>query len=261
MVFDVSVIGVALATTIRIAPGSSSAHRAAFLIEGNLTQRAALMSSCALFAGLTIPQCVQLAQSARAHTFGRDELLFDQGEPIRQVFLIESGYAKLTQLSSNGSEVIMWLRGPNDLVDVFGIPARPIHSCSARVVAKCRCLVWDWTILESSPLSPLIERNMGRILSERIGELEERFREVATEKVSNRVACALVRIAKQLGKTSQEGTEIFLCREELAQLTGTTLFTISRLMTKWSELGLVKPRREAVLVRDPDRFLELSATE
>jgi hypothetical protein len=55
--------------------------------------------------------------------------------------------------------------------------------------------------------------------------------------------------------------EIKLSREELAQITGTTLFTVSRLLSKWEEQGWVVRRRSAVLVRDPLRLMELGDEE
>jgi hypothetical protein len=99
-----------------------------------------------------------------------------------------------------------------------------------------------------------IRKNAGLILTTRLNELEERFREVATEKVPKRVALALLRLVRHIGKEVHEGIEVSLSREELAQMTGTTLFTISRLISKWSELGFVLPRREALIVRDARRL-------
>jgi CRP-like cAMP-binding protein len=214
------------------------------------------MSNSALFAGLSAFERAQIAQGARMRVFIPDEFVFSQGQPIRQVLLIESGCVKLTQLNSNGNEVILWLHGSRDAVGVFGIPAKCLHTCSARVIERCRALVWDWSKLEGTPMGQQLRENISLILSERMRELEERFREIATEKVSKRVAFALVRISSQVGKRSPGGVEVCLSREELAQLTGTTLFTISRLMSKWAEHGLVQPRREAVLVRDPQRLLD-----
>jgi CRP-like cAMP-binding protein len=104
---------------------------------------------------------------------------------------------------------------------------------------------------------PQIRNNISQILSKRLNELEERFREVATEKVAKRVAFALLRLLKHVGKESPGGIEVSLSREELAQMTGTTLFTISRLLSKWSEEGFVTPRREAVVIRDPRRLSQL----
>ena len=92
--------------------------------------------------------------------------------------------------------------------------------------------------------------NASHILAVRLNELEERFREVATEKVAKRVAYALLRLLKHIGKKVNGGVEVSLSREELAQMTGTTLFTISRLFSKWDELGYVLPRRNAVVVCD-----------
>jgi CRP-like cAMP-binding protein len=62
------------------------------------------------------------------------------------------------------------------------------------------------------------------------------------------------KVDKASGKKTADGIEVSLSREELAQLTGTTLFTISRILSRWADMGVVIPRREAVLVRDPERL-------
>jgi len=80
-------------------------------------------------------------------------------------------------------------------------------------------------------------------------ELEERFRELATERVAPRVARQLIRLQDQAGP--QKGhAEIGLSREGLAQMTGTTLYTVSRLLSTWEAHGLVNSRREFVMIRD-----------
>jgi CRP-like cAMP-binding protein len=108
--------------------------------------------------------------------------------------------------------------------------------------------------------NPQIGRNISVILSSRLNELEERFREVATEKVAKRIALALLRLLKHVGRKVQDGIEVSLTREELAQMTGTTLFTTSRVLSRWGEMGFVSPRRESVLVRDQNR-LELAGED
>jgi CRP-like cAMP-binding protein len=45
--------------------------------------------------------------------------------------------------------------------------------------------------------------------------------------------------------------EVHLSREELAQLTGTTLFTVSRVLSGWEQQGIVNLRRQAVAVQSP----------
>ena len=178
-------------------------------------------------------------------------------QTARRVLLLISGVVKLTQLSTNGSEVILWLTGAGDVLGAMGLAAGGIHTCSARVVTECTAFVWDHMRFENFMSdSPLIRSNINHIMSERLIELEERFREIATEQVSRRVALTLVRLLKRVGKFCDAGTEVALSREELAQMTGTTLFTISRLISEWEGKGLVLPRRGAVIVRDPERLLQ-----
>jgi CRP-like cAMP-binding protein len=72
------------------------------------------------------------------------------------------------------------------------------------------------------------------------------------------VASAIGRIAHHVGTATDEGVEISLSREELAQLTGTTLFSVSRLMSKWSELGIVRPKREGFVVLNFNLLTQIS---
>jgi CRP-like cAMP-binding protein len=121
---------------------------------------------------------------------------------------------------------------------------------------KCQALVWEYNHLHALVARyPQIGANIGKILAGRLQELEERFREIATAK---RLALVLLRLLKSVARQSTEGVELGLTREELAQMTGTTLFTISRILSKWAESGFVVPRREAVVIRDQNRLTAAS---
>ena len=213
------------------------------------------VGTSALFAGLSTQECLEIAAAARRQSFARDESLFMEEQPVRHVLLLRLGSIKLTQLSRNGDEVILWLIGAGDMIGA-GLDGQGIHTCSARVVTDCTALVWDYARFESIlSTSPLIRRNLCLIISERLSELEERFREVATESVAKRVAMTLVRLLQRVGRSSNAGIEVNMSREELAQMTGTTLFTVSRLMSEWEKKGFVVARRGGVIVCAPDRLL------
>lgn len=207
-----------------------------------------------LLAGIPSVQALEILMSARLRVYARDEVIFVQGAPANALFLIECGCVKLTQVSPGGNEVILWVNGVGD---VFGLGGQEPANYSARVVERCKALVWDqsrFSVLLSR--YPQLQRNLNQILVHRVHELEERFREVATERVAYRLATTLVRLQKRIGRPSEGGIRISLSREELAQMTGTTLFTISRLLSKWGEEGIVIPRREAVIILHP-RSLEV----
>jgi len=200
---------------------------------------------------------VEIASCARARTFARDEMLFAQGDPNRDLTLLLSGSVKLTQIGSTGNEVLLWMSGQGDAVNISVPSAACSHTCSARAVEQCRALVWEYSRLQALLNQyPQIRKNINQILASRLGELEERFREVATEKAAKRLALVLLRLMKRVGKPATDGIQVSLSREELAQMTGTTLFTISRILSKWAVQGFVLPRREAVVVKNRQRLEE-----
>ncbi len=169
--------------------------------------------------------------------------------------MIRTGSVKLTQLSANGKEVMLWLNGPGDAVGMHADVAGNDHSCSARAMERCQVFAWDSQLLELlTSRYPQIQINLGIILARRLSELEERFREVASERVPKRMALVLIRLVESVGKRSRDGVDVVLRREDLAQMTGTTLFTISRILSKWAESGLIVPRREGIVIIDPDRL-------
>jgi len=97
---------------------------------------------------------------------------------------------------------------------------------------------------------PAMHHNLVRTLGEYLDELEARFREVATEKVAARVARQLIRLRNRIGRSVAGAVEVGISREELAQMTGTTLFTVSRVLSAWEARGILRLGREAVAIID-----------
>jgi CRP/FNR family transcriptional regulator, nitrogen oxide reductase regulator len=77
------------------------------------------------------------------------------------------------------------------------------------------------------------------MIAERLHELQRQHRELMTERVERRIASALLRLAEQAGRRVEGGVEIDfpLSRQDVAQMTGTTLFTVSRTLSGWEEAG------------------------
>jgi CRP-like cAMP-binding protein len=213
----------------------------------------------ALFSGLTLADCTSITSTAQDRSFTRRQTIFFEGAPIRQILLITSGHVKVSQSGQNGAEVILRLDGPGKILGGMGLQAEGDHSATAQALQSATALVWETSAFESlSERFPLLRRNITRMLEERLQELQQRFREVSTEKVGLRLSSELIRLQEQVGKQVDGDVEISLSREELAQLIGTTLFTVSRLLCQWELLGIVSPRREAVLVKNLPALIEMS---
>jgi CRP-like cAMP-binding protein len=83
---------------------------------------------------------------------------------------------------------------------------------------------------------------------------------MSTQQVEQRVAHALLRLAKQTGKKSDEGILIDfpISRQDIAEMTGTTLHTVSRLLSTWETRGLVRSGRQKVTIVEPHRLFMLA---
>jgi CRP/FNR family transcriptional regulator, nitrogen oxide reductase regulator len=204
-----------------------------------------------LFSGILPGEYTRISSIARVKEFARGEMLYIEGESVRQILLIASGFVKINRLGLGGTEVILRLGVPGDVLGAAGLFSTGSHCTSAQAFRSCRALVWEAPVFKTLlERHPVLHQNMARILGGYLLELEERFGEVATERVGPRVARQLVRLLKQIGRPVDGAIEIGLSREELAQMTGTTLFTVSRLFSAWEARGMVRPRREAVAICD-----------
>lgn len=224
-------------------PGTRGAHSNARLDS---------LPPAPLFKGLSPPELAELAASARESRVVRKQPLFREGEPAREVSLLCAGRAKITQLTASGDVVILRLAGPGEVVGGLGLAPGALHPATPEALEPCDVLSWDARVFEGfTSRFPALQRNSLRILAERVRDLEERYRELATENVAPRLARTLLRLLGQIGRPHGGAVLIGLSREELGQMTGTTLFTVSRLLSQWESQGFLKAIREAVVVGDP----------
>jgi CRP/FNR family transcriptional regulator, nitrogen oxide reductase regulator len=214
-----------------------------------------------LFTGISDHECAHIASAARKRTFARHETLFMQGQEVRNLILLQSGIVKHTQVSPYGDEALLRISSAGDIVCVQGLSSIRCHTCSGRATVECRALVWEQDQMQNYlALYPCLGINMTRILAAQLNELEERFCEVATERLTRRLALLLLRLSKQMGKQPGSGNRILLSREEIAQMAGATVFSISRMLSQWSDQGLILTGREAVIVCDPERLELMNGT-
>ena len=227
-----------------------------------LSPKIASVQRLPLLAGISPTDFGTILASSREKCFRRHQVIFLEGDPVEQVVMLLSGSVKITQLGFGGSEVILRICGPGDVVGGFQPSARSNHIFTAEAVQPSAALVWQVATFKNLlEHFPVFRRNAVHALEQRLHELEQRFREVSTQRVQSRLSSELIRLSNRLGRASNGTSKISLSHSELAQLTGTTLFTISRLLRQWQILGIVRVGREEVYVRDFDALTRLSRNE
>lgn len=210
-----------------------------------------------MFRGVAPDICAEAVRSAVDRQVRRREVFFRQGDPATEGGVLFAGLGKITQTAACGSEVILRLVSPGEIMT---LQTTGSHPTSAEALEPSHGLFWSRPVLEGLfDRHPILHRNALLIMTERMRVLEESFGELATERVALRLARALLRAARQIGRPSEHGVVVGLSREDLAHMTGTTMFTVSRQLSAWEADGVVDNRRQAVVIRDPGALNRISA--
>lgn len=221
----------------------------------------ALLAESPLFKGADPSQLEMVLGYAQPRQLSRGEFFFYQDEPAEAFYVIVEGRARLSQLTPEGHQVIIRFMGPGDAMGIIVVLSDTTYPLSAEAVSDCLALRWDYeatiALLEKYPLLAL---NGLRMVAGHFRELQNRYRELATERVERRVARALLRLARQSGRRTAEGVllDLPLTRQDLGEMTGTTLYTVSRIMSNWEQLGYVITGRERIVIRDPHRLVVIA---
>lgn len=104
---------------------------------------------------------------------------------------------------------------------------------------------------------PRLALNGMKLIAEYFVHLQSRYHELSTERVEQRVARAVMRLVRQTGRKVNKGIliDMPLSRQDLAEMTGTTLFTISRILKGWEQKGFVLSERERVTIIQPHELV------
>jgi CRP/FNR family transcriptional regulator, nitrogen oxide reductase regulator len=107
---------------------------------------------------------------------------------------------------------------------------------------------------------PQIAINAIRIIGRRLQEMQNRTRELATQRAERAFAHALMRLARQSGYSTAAGTAIPfpLRRKDVADVAGTTLHTASRILRGWEKAGLLIGQRRHLTIRDTSELLRIA---
>jgi CRP-like cAMP-binding protein len=138
---------------------------------------------------------------------------------------------------------------------------RGTYPATALAVVDSLALVWPsaaWPRLVAK--HPSLAVNTIQTVGSRLQDAHTRVVEMSTEQVERRVAHALLRLAKQAGRKGEDGIQIDfpISRQDVAEMTGTTLHTVSRILSAWEDQGLVESGRQRISIRDPHKLFTLA---
>ena len=217
-----------------------------------------------VFDGLTDAERERWLARATTANFSRGQTLARQGDPARAFFVLEAGFLKLLQLTAEGTELIMRFVVPGE--PFGGVVALGDAPYPVTAVAVQPSVVRTWSrevVTDLLTATPQVRVNIMREMAGHMTEALTRVRELTTARVDERLAHTLLRLGRQCGRPTPGGVLIAqrLTRQELADLTGTTLYTVSRTLTKWESMGLIETRKRLLLLRSLEKLEQVGGAE
>ncbi|MFG1204600.1 Crp/Fnr family transcriptional regulator [Xanthobacter aminoxidans] len=214
-----------------------------------------------LFAAMTDTQLDRLTQQASVRRVPQGDAVFEQGEAARSFYLLLHGRLKVTQVTRDGQQIIVRVVHPGDLFGFARALSRPDYPGTASAAVDSLVAAWpteSWDRFVED--NPHLAMNAIRTIGQRLDEAHTRIREMSTEEVERRVAHAVLRLAQQAGTREVDGLRIDfpISRRDIAEMTGTTLHTVSRILSAWEAKGLVEGGRQKLLVRDMAGLAQLA---
>lgn len=210
-----------------------------------------------LMSGLSASALRDATASARVRAVEANRRIFDQGEPAERAHALLSGGVRISQSGSDGEEILIRFISPGEIFGCATICTDQLYPADATAIVDSVEVSWD-----QKELLCLMERhsqiaiNMIAVIGRRLGVVQERVRELATQTAERRVAHTLLRLFRQSARPHEKGHEILfpLRRKDVADIAGTTLHTASRILAEWERKGLLISRNQHLILCAPSRI-------
>lgn len=212
-----------------------------------------LVRNLPLFRQMDPAALSRLMQRATPQRIAQGDTVFEQGGTATAFYLLLNGRLKVSQVTQDGQQVMVRVVHPGDLFGFARALARPDYPGTAKAAVESLVISWpmaDWdAVVENNPRLAI---NAMQTIGQRLDEAHTRLREMSTQEVERRVAHAVLRLADKAGRIEEGGTRIDfpITRQDIAEMTGTTLHTVSRLLSGWEQQGLVEGGRQKLTVID-----------
>lgn len=221
----------------------------------------ALLRTTPIFSRLSPADRKTIAEVAHVREFGKGETIFEQESPS-DFYAIASGRVKIFKRMPNGKDVILEVFGPGDpLGAVAAYMERPFPA-SASALEETTCVVIPrpafFRLLEANPS---LVRGLLLGLTTRLVELTNRLAELTGGRIEPRFARLFLKLATEMGRADRGGTLIplGLSRQELADMTGTTIETCIRIMSRWNKDDVLRTEKDGFVVLDRPALERIAA--
>lgn len=205
------------------------------------------------FAPLSHSEVHQIAKHFRQVDFASGEPIHHYGTEARRLEIVAAGTVKLTRPTTTGRDVLLEILGPGSFFGSVDLLGQSTYGETATASTDCCILVVTTEefrrILQEHPVAAIaaLEYVAGRLQA-----AHDSIEQLSAYPVERRVATTLLKLAGTLGRETDQGllVDMPLSRQDLADMTGTTVETVSRVMSRLRQDGLIDSGRRWVAIVD-----------
>lgn len=220
-----------------------------------------LISELPLFEGFAEAHLDDILSCSRAQRFAKNTLVFQQGGEAISFLLLLHGRVRAYKISPSGEQIVVRFVAPGEFFGVAKAIGRTTYPANAMAVVDTVALSWptpSWPILAAR--YPALAAGMMQTLGDRLQESQTRLAEIPNQAVERRIANTLLRLASQGGRKGADGIDFDfpISRQDIAEMVGTTFYTVSRVISAWETAGLVSAGRQKISIKNPHRLTLLA---
>ena len=225
----------------------------------------ALIQGMDLFDNVADPELDNILAQARPRRILRGSSVFTQGASALHFFLLVEGQLKVVQASREGEQIIAHWVAPGQLFGFVIALGRHDYVGTALAVMDSTVLAWPMKAWDGlAQRHPVVAAKALRILGGHLQDAFARLGDVSAARVEQRIARALLRIMRQSGRRTEGGVQIEfpVTRRDIAELSSTTLYSVSRTLSAWEQAGVLSGgRRRRIVVLDPHALVRIAGNE
>ncbi len=204
-----------------------------------------ILRQSGLFAVLDDNELRDLEKIARQRQLVAGETIFWEGDDADRFFIVAEGKIKVTKLASTGKEIILSFFGPGEIFGEVAVFEGKPYPASARSTSAARLIGFHKDeFLGFLKQHPQVALRIVALLSGRLREAQSRLRDLAGERVEQRLARMLLMLSARLGSA------LPFTRQELSEMSGTTTETTIRILSQWKERGFIRSTRAKIVILD-----------
>jgi CRP/FNR family transcriptional regulator, nitrogen oxide reductase regulator len=205
------------------------------------------------FAGLSQSQVEEINSFFRESGFRPGERIYFEGDPAQRLYAIATGRVKLTRVTPAGKNILLDILAPGEFFGSLSLEANQEYPETAEALTDCCLLSIGVEEFQQIMVShPTVAVKVMHALSERLKNAHESVRQLSAHPVEKRIAHALLQLGAKLGENKGVGLliQVPFSREDLADMTGTTTETASRVISQFQKQGLLVTGRQWVAITD-----------